>query len=148
MSLSTPFARPRARKTPTICWPHFHYFVAGKRTRMEEIRRRPGLSQRYDTLEEFAAIVITNIYRSENGREGLRRHHLLDEKGKDPPLSPPLTNPRTFLIVWRPQLERLQSELPLLCNQVAPIDCQFNPLFELYAAQNRFAPGTRRVIPR
>jgi hypothetical protein len=106
------------------------------------------LSQRYDTLEEFAAIVITNIYRSENGREGLRRHHLLDEKGKDPPLSPPLTNPRTFLIVWRPQLERLQSELPLLCNQVAPIDCQFNPLFELYAAQNRFAPGTRRVIPR
>ncbi|MFO1352770.1 MAG: hypothetical protein U1F68_19675 [Gammaproteobacteria bacterium] len=106
------------------------------------------LSQRYDTLEEFAAIVITNIYRSENGRQGLRRHHLVDDNQKDPPLAPPLTNPRTFLTVWRAQLERLQRELPLLCDQIAPIDCPFNPLFELYAAQNRFAPGTRRVLAK
>ena len=101
----------------------------------------------YDTLEEFAAIVITNIYRSENGRQGLRRDHLVDQDIKDQPLSPPLTNPRTFLTVWRAQLERLQSELPHLCNQLARIECPFNPIFELYAAQNRFAPGSRQVLP-
>lgn len=106
------------------------------------------LSQRYDTREEFAAILFTNIYRSENGRQGLRQHHLVDEKQKDPPLSPQLSNPRNFLTVWRPQLEQLQRELPQLCDDIAAIDCPFNPVFELYAAHNRFAPGTRRVLPK
>ena len=60
-----------------------------------------SLSQIYDTLEEFTAILITNIYRSENGRQGLRRDHLVDKDMNHQPLFPPLTNPRTFLTVWR-----------------------------------------------
>jgi hypothetical protein len=106
------------------------------------------LSQVYDTLEEFAAIVITNVFRSESGRQGLRRAHLVDSTGNDPPLPPQLSNPRNFLTVWRPQLERLQRELPVLCDQLAAIDCPFNPIFELYNAQNRFAPGGRTVLSR
>ena len=104
-------------------------------------------SQVYDTLEEFAAIVITNIYRSEKGRQGLRRDHLATEDHKDSPLSAFLSNPRTFLTAWRPQLERMQRELPRICDWIAPIICPFNPLFELYVAQNRFLPGTRNVRP-
>jgi hypothetical protein len=103
-------------------------------------------SQVYDTLEEFAAIVITNIYRSQSGRQGLRRAHLLASNGTDPPLPPQLCNPRSFLAVWRPQLERMQRELPALCDQLAQIECPFNPIFELFNAQNRFAPGGRNVL--
>ncbi len=101
--------------------------------------------QAYSTLEDFAAIVITNIYRSENGRQGLRRHHLSNPNAKDDYLFFPLTNARNFLTMWRPQLQRLQAELPVLCRKIAEVDCHFNPFFELYVSQNRFAPGTRRV---
>lgn len=98
-------------------------------------------SQIYNEYEEFVAILLTNIYRSENKRIGLRRDHL----GGDGELSYPLTNARNFLTVWRPQIDRLCGEMHLLCNQLAAVECHFNPIFELYAAQNRFLPGGRRV---
>ena len=98
-------------------------------------------SQIYNEYEEFVAILLTNIYRSENKRIGLRRDHL----GDAGELAYPLTNARNFLTVWRPQIERLCGEMHLLCNQLAAVECQFNPIFELYAAQNRFLPGGRRV---
>jgi hypothetical protein len=110
-----------------------------------QMPNRP-LSQIYDTVEEFAAIVITNVYRSEKGRPGLRAHHVANPDGSDPPLVYPLTNPRNFLSVWRRQLIRLATDLSFLCNKVAAIDCPFNPIFELYAALDRFAPGGRAVV--
>jgi len=124
----------------------FPVLRGGEKTSAGMDTTQNSISQIYDTLEEFAAILITNIYRSENGRQGLRRDHLVDKDMNDQPLFPPLTNPRTFLTVWRAQIEQLQAKQPHLCDQIATIDCPFNPLFELYAAQNRFAPGTRQVI--
>jgi hypothetical protein len=97
-------------------------------------------SQIYKEYEEFVAILVTNIYRSENKRVGLRRDWVGDQE-----LVFPLTNARNFLTVWRPQIDRLCGEMHLLCNQLAAVECAFNPIFELYAAQNRFLPGGRRV---
>jgi len=97
-------------------------------------------SQIYNEYEEFVAILITNIYRSENKRVGLRRDHVGDFE-----LAFPLTNARNFLTVWRPQIDRLCGEMHAVCNQLAAVECHFNPIFELYAAQNRFLPGGRRV---
>ena len=97
-------------------------------------------SQIYNEYEEFVAILVTNIYRSENKRVGLRRDHLGDFE-----LAFPLTNARNFLTVWRPQIDRLCGEMHLLCNQLAAVECHFNPIFELYAALDRFLPGGRRV---
>jgi hypothetical protein len=97
-------------------------------------------SQIYNDYEEFVAVLITNIYRSENKRAGLRRDHLPDSE-----LAYPLTNARNFLTVWRPQIARLCNDSHLLCNELAAVVCHFNPIFELYSAQNRFLPGGRRV---
>jgi hypothetical protein len=97
-------------------------------------------SQIYNNLEEFIAVVITNIYRSENRRSGLVRDHLGDNE-----LIWPMTNPRNFLIVWRNQLARMCNEMPSLCNRLASVSCAFNPVFELYAADGRFIPGGRSV---
>jgi hypothetical protein len=103
--------------------------------------------QTYDSVEEFAAIVITNVYRSESGRKGLRADHTLDPTtGKDKPLMFPLTNARNFVTAWRQQMLRLQTDLPRLCRRLAEVDCAFNPFFELYQSQNRFMPGTRIAV--
>jgi hypothetical protein len=100
-------------------------------------------SQIYNDYEEFVAIMITNIYRSEVGRPGLRRDHL----GGNALLTYPLTNARNFLTVWRPQIQRICGEMAAVCDKLAAVDCSFNPIFELYAAQNRFVPGRRLVRP-
>ena len=97
-------------------------------------------AQSYQNLEEFIAVLLTNIYRSEKSRIGLIRDHAGDYF-----LAPPLTNPRNFLIVWRPQIVRMCNEMPMLCNAIASVNCYFNPIFELYAADDRFIPGGRGV---
>lgn len=105
--------------------------------------RENKYSQIYNNLEEFVAILVTNIYRSENDRPGLVRDHVSDKA-----LVWPLTNARNFMTAWRPQITRLCSEMPQLCDRLAAIACHFNPIFELYAAQNRFLPGGRAVRAR
>jgi hypothetical protein len=98
-------------------------------------------SQIYNNYEEFVAILITNLYRSENGRPGLRRDHL----GEQSQLTYPLTNARNFLLVWRSQIGQLCGEMSAVADQFAIVDAAFNPFFELYATQNRFLPGRRRL---
>ncbi|WP_315836475.1 hypothetical protein [Bradyrhizobium prioriisuperbiae] len=95
-------------------------------------------SQIYNEYEEFVAIVITNIYRSEAQRIGLKRDHL-GEKGKDAELRYPLTNPRNFLTVWRTQLEQMSREMPRVCGKLAEVRCAFNPISELYASRRNAA---------
>jgi hypothetical protein len=101
-------------------------------------------SQVYNNYEEFVAVMITNIYRSEVGRPGLRRDHL----GGNALLTYPLTNARNFLTVWRPQIQRMCGEMVAVCDRLAAIDCSFNPIFELYTAQKRFVAGKRLVRAR
>jgi hypothetical protein len=75
-------------------------------------------------LEELYAIVITNVYRSENHRPGLRRDH------NDPkiPLPPDLRNPSAFAALWLSQLTRLRMEMVVLFRIIAAVRCEFNPL--------------------
>ena len=120
-------------------------------------RRRPHhATQVYQNLEEFAAILITNIYRSENLRTGLVRDHLgprprrgepagtpakpfRDPREETSSLGYPLTNPRNFLTMWRPQIERLFDELSVnaTIQKIQGVRCSFNPFFELLADRTK-----------
>jgi hypothetical protein len=88
--------------------------------------------------------------RSENLRVGLVRDHLgprprrgepagtPDKPFRDPreetrALGYPLTNPRNFLTMWRPQIQRLFDELSVNATipKIQGVRCAFNPFFEL-----------------
>jgi hypothetical protein len=97
-------------------------------------------SQDYQNFEEFVAVLITNIYRSECGRSGLVRDHAGIHR-----LFHPLTNARNFLSLWRTQVDQLCREALSVCNQLAQVNCSFNPIFELYQDQGRFLPGGRAL---
>jgi hypothetical protein len=102
-----------------------------------------SITQLYDNLEEFAAILITNIYRSENRRLGLVRDHLAtpdsqpngprDPRGTTNSLGWPLTKPRNFMTLWKAQITRLSVELDVehVASMIANVDCAFNPFREL-----------------
>jgi hypothetical protein len=85
----------------------------------ESINGNPGM----DNYEEFAAITISNIYRSESGIAGLRRDH------KDfSPLSGPTTDPTVFRSTYRQYLLNMDIEQPRLCQNLRQVNCSFNPL--------------------
>jgi hypothetical protein len=85
-------------------------------------------SQIYHNIEEFCAVLVTNIYRSENNRPGLTRDHY-GRGSKE--LAWPLTNARNFLTVWRPQISRLFGEMIDVFGPIAKVQCHFNPVAEL-----------------
>jgi hypothetical protein len=85
----------------------------------------PGL----DTVEEFMAIVISNMYRSEMGLTDLRADH----RGFVA-LSPDLTNPQAFIDKDKDKatsnyrrLMQLKTEHPELCNNLKKVPAAFNP---------------------
>lgn len=85
----------------------------------ESVNGNPGM----DNYEEFAAITISNIYRSEKGIPGLRRDH------QDfSPLAGPTTDPTVFKSTYRQYLSYMDIEQPRLCNNLRQINCGFNPL--------------------
>jgi hypothetical protein len=131
-------------------------FAAGRLDLMaihlENGPRPTGHTQVYQNLEEFVAILITNVYRSENLRKGLVRDHLgrmprrgePQGKSRDPDeetrsLGFPLTNPRNFLTMWRPQIERIYMELSVngTSLKIGQVRCAFNPLFELFLERTK-----------
>jgi hypothetical protein len=94
----------------------------------------PRIDQDYGNespLGDFFAILVTNIYRSENQRPNLRSDHT------DPPRMLPadLADPAGFVNCWRPVLMHLQGRLPTLINALAnvhcPGQCRFNPFYVL-----------------
>ena len=102
----------------------------------------PKFLQQYDNYEEFIAVLITNIYRSENNRPGLVRDHR--ETGE---LPYPLCNARNFMRTYQNWITRMCNEMPSVCKELAAIPCSFNPIFELFAEKDWFLPGGRRVRP-
>src|SRR5262249_53456719 len=109
-----------------------------------------SITQIYETIEEFVAILIANIYRSENKRTGLIRDHLGPRPlAGEPPNFPerpfrdpkeitrslgwPLTKPRNFMTLWRPQITRLVTELNVqhVATKIGNVLCDFNPFLEL-----------------
>lgn len=87
-----------------------------------KLRRKVPDQPLYDDMEEFFAIVIANIYRSECGRKGLRAQHrnytmALFESG-------------AFLKVERNRahLRLLRRQQPQLFSDLHAIDVKFNPI--------------------
>ena len=82
----------------------------------------------YDTMEEFFAIVITNIYRSECGREGIRQHH------HEAPAS--CITDEGFLKVGlnREHLRKLRRQQPDLFADLHTVKAPFNPIRQMWVA--------------
>jgi hypothetical protein len=104
-------------------------------------------SQLYDDFDEFAAILVTNIYRSEKGRPGLR----LDHRTTHSYLPPSLADDENFYLVWRGEVDRLCLEMAPLCDRLAAIKCPFNPIGVSYDVKGKRVPGraskTGRILP-
>jgi hypothetical protein len=84
----------------------------------EQVAGNPGM-QNY---EEFAAIVISNVYRSERGIAQLRQDHL----GFNP-LTGPETAAATFKTKYQSYLLDMGIEQPQLCRNLQKVVCAFNP---------------------
>jgi hypothetical protein len=88
----------------------------------EGIGDNPG----YTTYEEFFAIVVSNMYRSEKGLTTLRKDHA----GFDS-LPPDLTDPEKFLkdASNTDHIQKAVEEDPkkILMNHLADVPCRFNP---------------------
>ncbi len=94
------------------------------------LRQMAGVSmcgtqtRRYDTSEEFAAILVTNIYRSEVGRPNLRADHSFSST-----LSPALSDPVAFLNQHRSDISLLRGEQPNLFTKLQGFKhIAFNPV--------------------
>src|SRR5262249_49614494 len=94
---------------------------------------------RWDNTEEFFAILLTNVYRSECGRSGLRGDHSLDScpgQRKDvnkciAPMAPGLADPAAFYQHFKLQMEKLFAPMAALGREIAVhVDCASNPLYE------------------
>jgi hypothetical protein len=84
----------------------------------EQVAGNPGM----DNYEEFAAIVISNVYRSEQGITQLRKDHT----GFDP-LSGPEATLATFKTTYQSYLLDMGIEQPQLCKNLRRVVCAFNP---------------------
>jgi hypothetical protein len=85
----------------------------------EAVTGNPGM----DNYEEFVAILIANLYRSEIGGPNLRQdHHGFT------PLSGPTANPATFKSTYSRYLNYMDIETPRLCQNLRQVRCAFNPL--------------------
>jgi hypothetical protein len=80
----------------------------------------------YDTREEFVAILVSNLYRSERGRTGLRSDH----GANSPPLSAALSNPVTFLGTGnhKDYIHQMFDEDLVFAQNLAFVKCPFNPV--------------------
>jgi hypothetical protein len=84
----------------------------------EEVAGNPGM----DNYEEFAAIVISNVYRSELGITQLRKDHT-----GFAPLSGPEATVATFKTTYQSYLLDMGVEQPQLCQNLRRVACVFNP---------------------
>lgn len=83
----------------------------------------PNKTQQYDSIEEFCAVVITNIYRSENRRPRLRKDHQAPARE----LPQPYNDPRQFASLWHDPLRLVQAQLGPVFSKIATVQCPFNP---------------------
>jgi hypothetical protein len=84
----------------------------------------------FDTVEEFYAILIANIYRSECGYPTLRAHH----NGKEM-LAAPFSDDRIYYKQWKDKVDTLCREMFEVCTAIANVPCKFNPIRRAKAAK-------------
>jgi hypothetical protein len=81
----------------------------------------------YDDQEEFYAILVANIYRSEMKRQGVRANHhsystlsgVRRTRENDSVV---------FYDAWRPLIDKLIGEMRPLCQALAKVQCAYNPI--------------------
>jgi hypothetical protein len=100
-----------------------HEMVHGLRQMMgrwvrERVNGNPGM----DNHEEFTAIVISNVYRSERGIPRSRRDH-----HGYVPLAGDVTNPAIFRTTFSQYLSYMDIEMPGVCALPRRATCSFNP---------------------
>jgi hypothetical protein len=125
---ATTYTQPGAPTGPASS-PHeilLHEMVHGLRQMTGRFVREPvvpGGNPHMDNYEEFVAIMISNLYRSELGLSPLRADHWQHE-----PLTGPTANLATFKATYRNWLLDLDVEQPRLCHNLRRVACAFNPL--------------------
>jgi hypothetical protein len=100
-----------------------HEMIHGVRQMMgrsvnETISGNPGM----DNYEEFLAILVSNIFRSERGTSQLR----MDHHGFAP-LSGPTVDPAVFASTYDRYLSYFDVEQPRFCKNLRTIKASFNP---------------------
>ena len=83
----------------------------------------------YETVEEFLAILVANVYRSENHGIGLRADHL-STLGKSRWLEDPLTDPENYYQTFKTEIDKLmaQPHMSDLFKDIARVECRYNPI--------------------
>jgi hypothetical protein len=92
-------------------------------------------------FEEFVAIVISNIYRSERKIPQLRSDHTGFVA-----LTGPTTDPDVFAKTFRDHLSLLVFQQTALCSNLARVKCDFNPIAS-YLHSTRFKDAGDFVMP-
>jgi len=82
--------------------------------------RRP-LADGWVDSEEFIAVMVTNMYLSEKGKNSALR----GDYGRT---FKPLTSPGSFAFDHKEPLTVFCNEMPTLARDLAAVDCKFNPL--------------------
>jgi Effector protein len=88
----------------------------------------------YDTREEFVAILVSNLYRSEKLRSGLRSdHHGFAQ------LSPAMSDANTFLTTGNntDYIHNMFEEDLVFSKNLAKVQCRFNPVKLFYERYGR-----------
>jgi hypothetical protein len=104
------------------------------------LARCEAVGERFDDIEEFWAILITNIYRSECGRSGLRGDHSVDKCPGSKPgnvticlkqMDAKLTDSAAFYQHYKIEMEKIFTPMRALGAEIAIyVDADFNPLYE------------------
>lgn len=94
--------------------------------------KRP-LGDGWVDAEEFFAVMITNMYLSEKGKQYALR-------GDYGPTFKPLANPDGFAFTYKDLVKQFRDEMPDLATKLERVNCRFNPLRDYLHAFASVAP--------
>ena len=90
---------------------------------------------RYDTVDDFVAILFTNIYSSERNRP-LRMNHRTFSR-----LPKVRSTSAGYLAAYSVEIEELCTSFPQLTHRLSAVECPFNPIREYYSSRIRSMAG-------
>lgn len=100
----------------------FHELVHAVRATHGRFATPQKMGDNFDNRDEFCAILLTNIYSSELRRPLRRDHH------GDNPLPMSDQGRGNYLSKYFLEVERCFNDHPELSNEIARVNCAFNPL--------------------
>jgi len=115
----------------------FHEMVHGLR-QMRGVMQCASttMNRNFDTREEFMAILVSNMYRSELHRNGLRADHHGFQ-----PLPVAMQDASAFLSTYLDYVQQLVEEDRALAMLLKNVNCEFNPVKAFYDRYPRIFAG-------